>query len=57
MRRRKTVEETFGWMKTVGNLRKLRHRGEEKVTAVFVFTCAAFNLVRFRNLGAEPCPG
>ena len=57
MRRRKIVEESFGWMKTVGNLRKLRHRGEKKVTAVFVFTCAAFNLVRLRNLGAEPCPG
>lgn len=44
-------------MKTVGNLRKLRHRGEEKVTAVFVFTCACFNLARLKNLGAEPCLG
>jgi transposase len=57
LRRRKIVEEPFGWMKTVGSLRKLRHRGEEKVRAVFTFTCACFNLVRLRNLGAEPCPG
>ena len=43
-------------MKTVGGLRKLRHRGEVKVRAVFTFTCAAFNLVRMKNLLAEPCP-
>ncbi|MHB8869633.1 MAG: IS5 family transposase [Thermoleophilia bacterium] len=55
-RRRKIVEEPFGWMKTVGGLRKLRHRGEEKVRAVFTLTCACFNLVRLRNLGAELCP-
>ena len=55
-RRRKIVEEPFGWMKTVGGLRKLRHRGEEKVRAVFTLTAACFNLVRLRNLGAELCP-
>lgn len=54
MRRRKIVEEAFGWMKTVGGLRKLRHRGEAKARAVFTFTCACFNLVRLRNLEAEP---
>jgi len=56
MRRRKIVEEPFGWMKTFGGLRKLRHRGTKKVRAVFTFTCACFNLVRLRNLGAELCP-
>jgi len=30
-RLRKRVEEIFGWMKTVGNLRKTRHRGEDRV--------------------------
>jgi transposase len=55
-RRRKIVEEPFGWMKVTGGLRKLRHRGEEKVRAVFTITCACFNLVRLRNLGAEPWP-
>jgi transposase len=53
-RRRKLVEEPFGWMKDVGGLRKLRHRGQAKVAAVFTFTCAAYNLVRLRKLLAEP---
>jgi transposase len=53
-RRRKLVEEPFGWMKDVGGLRKLRHRGQAKVAALFTFTCAAYNLVRLRKLLAEP---
>jgi transposase len=50
-RRRKVVEEVFGWMKTVGLMRKLRHRGAARVGWVFTFTAAAYNLVRMRNLG------
>jgi transposase len=53
IRRRKIVEESFGWMKTVGGLRKLRHRGTERVRAVFTFTCACFNLIRMKNLEAK----
>jgi len=53
-RRRKLVEEPYGWMKTVGGLRKLRHRGKAKVSAMFTFACAAYNLVRLRTLLAEP---
>jgi transposase len=49
-RRRKIVEEVFGWMKTVGLLRKTRHRGAAKVGWTFTFTAAAYNLVRIRNL-------
>ena len=49
-RRRKRVEEIFGWMKTVGLLDKLRHRGVELANWVFLFTAAAYNLVRVRNL-------
>jgi transposase len=48
-RKRKRVEETFGWMKTVGLLRKLRHRGGPTVNWIFRFTAAAYNLVRIRN--------
>lgn len=55
-RRSKIVEEPFGWMKTVGNLGKLRHRGMEKVRSVFTFASAAYNLVRMGNLGVEACP-
>ena len=49
-RKRKRIEEVFGWMKTVGLLRKTRHRGVFKVGWVFTFTTAAYNLVRMRNL-------
>jgi IS5 family transposase len=53
-RRRKVIEEAFGWMKTTGPLRKLLHRGLAKVAAIFTFACAAYNLVRLRRLLAEP---
>jgi transposase len=49
-RKRKRVEEIFGWMKTVGGMRKLRHRGLELVGWMFTFAAAAYNLVRIRNL-------
>ena len=54
--KRKAVEQVFGWMKTVGNLRKTRHRGTERVGWMFTFGAAAYNLVRMRNLLAE-APG
>jgi transposase len=53
-RRRKLIEQGYGWMKTVGGLRKLRHRGKAKASAIFTFSCAAYNLVRMRRLLAEP---
>ncbi len=49
-RRRKRVEEIFGWMKTTGLLRKLRHCGGPLVAWIFTFTAAAYNLVRLRTL-------
>jgi transposase len=49
-RKRKRIEEVFGWLKTVGMLRKTRHRGIFKVGWVFTFAAAAYNLVRMRNL-------
>jgi transposase len=50
--KRKRVEEIFGWLKTVGGLRKTRHRGVERVGWMFTFALAAYNLVRMRNLAA-----
>jgi transposase len=50
--KRKRVEEIFGWMKTVGGMRKLRHRGLELVSWMFTFAAAAYNLVRIRNLSS-----
>jgi len=51
-RKRKLIEQAFGWMKTVGLLRKLRHRGGRLVDWMFTFAAAAYNLVRWRNLVA-----
>jgi transposase len=48
--KRKLVEQGFGWMKTIGGLRKLRHRGGALVNWVFTFTAAAYNIVRLRRL-------
>jgi transposase len=53
-RKRKLVEQAFGWMKTVALLRKLHHRGGRLVDWIFSFTAAAYNLVRWRNLVARP---
>ena len=50
---RKRVEEIFGWAKTIGMLRKTRHRGVQRVKWAFTLTTAAFNLVRMRNLITE----
>lgn len=52
-RKRKRIEECFGWLKTVALMRKVRHRGIEKVGWVFTFAAAAYNLVRMRKLAAS----
>ena len=51
-RKRKRIEECFGWLKTIALMRKVRHRGVCKVHWIFSFACAAYNLVRMRNLAA-----
>jgi transposase len=48
--KRKRVEEVFGWLKTVGLLRKVKLRGVQRVGWLFTFAAAAYNLVRMRNL-------
>jgi transposase len=56
-RKRKLVEQGFGWSKGIGLLRKLRHRGLERVGWIVNFTNAAYNLVRLRTLiGLGVCP-
>jgi transposase len=52
--KRKLIEQVFGWMKTIGGLRKLRHCGGERVDWIVTFTAAAYNLVRLRTLLARP---
>jgi transposase len=55
--KRKRVEEIFGWMKTVGGMRKVRHRGLQLVGWMFTFAAAAYNLVRIRNLATASAVG
>lgn len=51
-RKRKRVEEPFGWMKTFGLLGKLRHRGKAAADWLFRFTAAAYNITRLKGLVA-----
>jgi transposase len=51
--KRKRIEEIFGWMKTVGGLRKLRYRGKRRVNWIFVFCSAAFNIIRMVNIARQ----
>ena len=51
-KKRKRIEECFGWLKTIALMRKVRHRGVNRVHWIFTFACAAYNLVRIRNLAA-----
>ena len=52
--RRKRIEQIFGWLKTVGGLRKTRHRGRALVESVFTFACAVYNLIRIAKLSPQP---
>jgi transposase len=54
-KKRKRIEECFGWLKDIALLRKLKHRGLFKVGWIFTFAVAAYNLVRMRKL--IPIPG
>lgn len=53
-RKRKRVEEPFGWGKTVGLFRQVKVRGLERVNAIFQMTMIGWNLTRMRNL-LEAC--
>jgi len=52
--RRWLVEKGFGWLKQTGPLRQVKLRGLEKVDWLFVFSCAAHNLIRLPKLMAQP---
>lgn len=49
-RRRKLVEECFGWIKTIAGLRQTKRRGTERVREQFIFSAACYNLVRLPKL-------
>jgi len=48
---RKRIEEGFGWMKTIGKMRKTMYRGIDKIAWHLDLHAAAYNLVRMKNLG------
>ena len=50
LRKRKRIEEVFGWMKTAAGMRKTRHRGTARVGWMFTLTAAAYNLVQMPKL-------
>src|SRR5450631_2893349 len=52
--RRWLIEKSFGWLKQTGPLRQVKLRGLEKVDWLFVFSCAAHNLIRLPRLMAQP---
>jgi transposase len=47
---RKRIEEGFGWMKTIGGIRRMKYRGREKVAWTFTLAAAAYNLIRLPKL-------
>lgn len=47
---RKRVEEIFGWIKTVGGLRRSRYRGRERTQAWGYFVAGTYNLLRMARL-------
>jgi transposase len=49
-KKRKRIEQIFGWIKTVARLDRTRHRGRRLVEWMFGLAAAAYNLVRMRNL-------
>jgi len=53
-RKRKRVEEIFGWMKTVGNFRRTRFKGIRRTTLAATFVAATYNLLRICRLTAAP---
>ena len=51
MQCRKRIEQGFGWVKTIGQMRQVMVRGLKNVAQMFVLNMAAYNLVRMRSLG------
>jgi transposase len=52
-KKRKRIEESFGWMKTIGMLKKVKLRGLEKVSWLFTFVAAVYNLYRLQRLQSQ----
>ena len=52
-KKRKLVEEPFGWGKTIGGLARPMRRGTPRMGFVFTFTMAAYDLIRLPRIFAN----
>lgn len=50
-KKRKLIEQGFGWAKFIGPIRQVMVRGIKKVDQIFMMSMAAYNLVHMRTLG------
>lgn len=46
--------ETFGWMKTIGNFRRTRFKGQALTNLALYLVGAAYNLIRMAKLLSAP---
>jgi len=53
-RKRKRVEEIFGWLKTYGGLRNTRFVGTARVALHATLAATAYNLLRMAKLAPTP---
>ena len=53
IRKRKRIEEIFGWLKEHSLLRRPHFRGMKRISAAFIFAMSVYNMVRIQNLTAE----
>lgn len=51
---RKRIEQVFGWLKTIGGLRKTRYKGRAKTQLYAFMAGAAYNLLRMTKLIEKP---
>lgn len=53
LRKRKRIEEIFGWLKAFGPMRRMHFRGRARVGFFFKFAVAVYNLLRISNMAAQ----
>ena len=53
LKKRKRIEQIFGWLKTTATMRKLRHRGRPLVQWMFTLALTGYNLVRLRTISNQ----
>jgi len=53
MKKRKRIEEIFGWIKSAAGIRQMKVRGVCKIEPVFLFALSVYNMVRIRNIAMD----